>query len=80
LKVLLPIIREKAEYLHAEGVSQTVWALSNAGVYDKDLWDILKKAILEKPFDYEYVKNSRWSAAFYIPQKGNEHFMQGELN
>lgn len=29
-RVLLPILREKAQYLHSEGVAQTVWALTNA--------------------------------------------------
>ena len=43
LDVLLPILRAKAEFLHAEGLSQTVWALSNAGVYDQDIWETLKK-------------------------------------
>jgi hypothetical protein len=41
-KVLLPILREKSEYLHAEGVAQAVWALSNAGIYDTDIWNTLK--------------------------------------
>jgi hypothetical protein len=34
-KLLLPILREKVDYLHAEGVAQAVWALSNAGLYDR---------------------------------------------
>ena len=29
-RVILPILREKSEYLHAEGVAQAVWALANA--------------------------------------------------
>jgi len=28
--LLLPVLREKAQYLHAEGVSQCVWALTKA--------------------------------------------------
>ena len=79
LSVLLPILRAKAENLHAEGLSQAVWALSNAGVYDQDLWDTLKKLILEKNYDYEYVKNERWSTGYYVTQSGSEHFMESEL-
>lgn len=32
--ILLPILRKKSEYLHAEGVAQTVWALANAEIWD----------------------------------------------
>ena len=28
--LLLPILRQKVEYLHAEGVAQVIWALANA--------------------------------------------------
>lgn len=28
--LLLPVLRAKAEHLHAEGVAQAVWALANA--------------------------------------------------
>lgn len=33
-RVLLPILRKKLDWLHAEGVSQAVWALSNAEIWD----------------------------------------------
>ena len=79
LSALLPILRAKAENLHAEGLAQAVWALSNAGVYEQDLWDTLKKQVLEKNFDYEYVKNERWSTGFYVTHSGSEHFMESEL-
>lgn len=32
--VLLPVLRKKLQYLHAEGVAQTAWALSNAQIWD----------------------------------------------
>ena len=42
-KLLLPILRKKAEYLHAEGVAQTIWALANAElVEDAALWGKLR--------------------------------------
>jgi hypothetical protein len=62
-KVLLPIIREKGEYLHAEGVSQAIWALANAElVEDAALWSTLKKLVLTKDFAPVFIKNERWSS------------------
>lgn len=45
-RVLLPILKKKIEYLHAEGVAQTVWALANAEIHDQQVWEGLKKLIL----------------------------------
>ena len=56
-KILLPILKRKLEYLHAEGVAHTVWALSNAGIYDSEIWEGLKKLIPERDFDVDFVKN-----------------------
>ena len=47
-RVLLPVLKEKIEYLHSEGVSQTVWALANAEIWDSMIWEGLKKHILSK--------------------------------
>ena len=33
-KVLIPILKKKIEYLHAEGVAQCVYALANAQIWD----------------------------------------------
>ena len=33
-RLLLPVLKKKIEYLHAEGVAQAVWALSNAEIWD----------------------------------------------
>ena len=61
--ILLPILRKKADYLHAEGVAQAVWALSNAEIYDKEIWGQLGRLVREKNFNYTIVKNERWSAS-----------------
>jgi hypothetical protein len=53
----LPVLKQKIEYLHAEGVAQAVWALANAEIWDKDVWNGLKKLIASKDFNYTYVKN-----------------------
>ena len=72
--VLLPLLKKKIEYLHSEGVAQTVWALSNAGIWDSELWEGLKKQIMSKSFDYVVVKNERWTTGLFITHNGGEHF------
>ena len=79
-KVLLPILRKKIDYLHGEGVAQAVWALSNAGIWDSEIWDGLKGHIANKTYDQVYVKNQRWSSGYYTTHTGTEHFFQRELN
>lgn len=44
-KILLPILKKKMEYLHAEGVAHVVWALANAGIWDNEIWNELKTHI-----------------------------------
>lgn len=78
--VLLPVLKEKIDYLHAEGVAQTIWALSNAEIYDKELWTKLAKLVEEKDFEAIFVKNERWTTSEYKTMSGNEHFFESELN
>jgi len=79
--LLLPVIRNKTDYLHAEGVAQAIWALSNAELVDDvALWGKLKQLAVEKDFAPVIVKNERWSATLYSTPSGNEHFFQGELS
>ena len=79
--LLIPIIKQKAEYLHAEGLAQAVWALSNAElVDDKDLWATLAKAAESKDFTPLYVQNGRWTTGAFYTHGGAEHFFQSELN
>ena len=72
--VLLPVLREKIDYLHAEGVAQTIWALANAEIYDKELWTKLAKLVEEKDFEAIFVKNERYTASEFKTMNGNEHF------
>jgi hypothetical protein len=50
-QVLLSTLRNKLEYLHAEGVAHTVWALAHAKIWDTEIWEGLKKLIPEKNFN-----------------------------
>lgn len=80
-KLLIPIIKQKAEYLHAEGVAQTAWALANAElVEDAELWATLKKLALEKQWTQVIVRNERYSASLFRTASKSEHFFQSELS
>ena len=60
-QTLLPVIKEKAEYLHAEGVSSLAYALDKYQIHDEEAWDLVKLHTPAHSFDTEYVKNDRWS-------------------
>jgi len=80
-KLLIPIIKAKADNLHSEGVAQAVWALANAGlVEDSELWAALKKAALDKNWAQVIVKNERYSATLFRTIGNSEHFFESELN
>eukprot|EP00350_Pseudokeronopsis_sp_OXSARD2_P013936 CAMPEP_0170540528 /NCGR_PEP_ID=MMETSP0211-20121228/518_1 /TAXON_ID=311385 /ORGANISM="Pseudokeronopsis sp., Strain OXSARD2" /LENGTH=242 /DNA_ID=CAMNT_0010842971 /DNA_START=106 /DNA_END=831 /DNA_ORIENTATION=- len=79
-KVILPVLRNKIEFLHGDGVAHTVWALSKAQIWDTSIWEGLKKHIKEKNFNVQFVKNQRWSAGLFETHAGNEHFFEGEVN
>jgi hypothetical protein len=58
--VLIPIITNKIDYLHIEGVGQAVWSLAQAGKFDNhDLWNKLADRVTQKEFGDKltYVKN-----------------------
>lgn len=78
--ILVPLLKEKFDYLHAEGVAQAVWGLASAEIYDRDLWTKLNKAIKEKDFNYTVVKNEKWTASEFGTMTGTEHFFESEVN
>ena len=79
--LLLPIIRAKVENLHAEGVSQAIWALSNAELtQDAELWGKLRDLVLKKDFAPIFVKNERFSATLFTTVSNADHFFQSELS
>ena len=74
------MLKSKLDYLHAEGVATTAWALANAGIADQELWGGLKKLIMEKDFAYKVVANDRFSVHQYQELNGREHFFEGEVD
>ncbi len=76
---LLPVLKAKAEWLHAEGVSQAIWALSKAEIWDEELWSILAKKAVEHDLDITFVKNQRWSVSYFQELSGSEHYFEKEL-
>lgn len=41
-RVLIPILKKKIDFLHAEGVAQVVYVLANNQIWDAELWAKLK--------------------------------------
>ena len=69
---LIPLIHEKQEYLHGEGVAQAVYALEQSENYDPETWALLKEKIEDKDFDYIVLKKARMSMNFET-LSGTEH-------
>lgn len=74
------MIHDKSDWLHAEGISHTVYALAEAGCWDERTWTLLKEKIESKDFDYEIVKNTRWDPTQFKTMTGSEHFFEAELS
>ena len=73
-KILLPLIKEKQDWLHGEGVAQTVYALQQAQVWEEETWNLLKAKIEDRDFNYTVVKQGRWSPTNFTTLSGSEHF------
>ena len=50
--------------------------MEQAQNYDAETWALLKEKIEHKDFDYEVVKNSRFSVLQFETLSGTEHLMQ----
>ena len=74
---MIPLLHQKKDYLHGEGVAQAVYALEQAQNYDEATWALLKEKIEAKDFDYIIVKNTRFSIMQYETHSGTEHLLQG---
>jgi len=54
--------------------------LSNAEIYDTEIWGHLKKHLANKDYQTIFVKNERWSAQYFMTLNGKEHFFESEIN
>ena len=72
-KVLFPILKAKAKYLHAEGLSGAIWALGQYHSDEGDLvLDILKQYENKKfGTDVVYVNNAGFSNEKFISAEGS---------
>eukprot|EP00343_Euplotes_focardii_P002476 CAMPEP_0205806778 /NCGR_PEP_ID=MMETSP0205-20121125/10415_1 /ASSEMBLY_ACC=CAM_ASM_000278 /TAXON_ID=36767 /ORGANISM="Euplotes focardii, Strain TN1" /LENGTH=271 /DNA_ID=CAMNT_0053080163 /DNA_START=113 /DNA_END=926 /DNA_ORIENTATION=- len=71
-KVLYPILKNKAEYLHAEGIAGAIWAISQSQSAKGDLVLELLKNYEEKKFgtDIVYVNNTKFSNETFVSAEG----------
>ena len=61
LDVLLPVLRAKANYLHAEGVAEALWGLTTVGVNDSALFLQLLKEVKGRQFVCEQTQGvTKW--------------------
>ena len=74
------MIKKKKDWMHGEGVAQTVYALQQAEIWDEETWKMLKEKIEDKDFDYTVVKQGRWSATNFQTLSGKEHLFQSDLS
>ena len=77
---LLPVLIEKQQWLHAEGVAHTVYALTAAKNWNQEIWAILTEQIKNKDFGYEVVKSARFDPTVYYKMNGKEHFFESDFN
>lgn len=75
-KILYPLLKQKAEYLHAEGIAGALWAIGQIGTTDSDLVSKLLDQYKNKKFgdDVVYVNNTAMSIDSYITGKGTHTF------
>lgn len=66
--------------MHAEGLAMTAYALSEAKIWDKATWDMLKDQISKHDFNYHMVKNTRWNPTKFTTLSGKEHLMESEIS
>ena len=80
--LLVPLIKAKAEFLHAEGIAHAVYAAGVSGWRDNELWEILEKAVLERKYAGEvlHVVNSRFSATHFEEPATNTSLLEKDYN
>lgn len=71
-KVLFPILKKKAQYLHADGLAGVIWALGQYNSGDGELVHELLKHYENKKFgtDVEFVTNTRLSSESFTSAEG----------
>jgi len=45
VQTLIPVVKEKAEFLHGEGLAQIAYAMNEYQIWDEDVWAMLKEKI-----------------------------------
>lgn len=71
-KILFPILKKKAQYLHADGIAGTLWALGQYNSKNSDLVAELLKHYEDKKFatDLVYVNNAKLSTESFVTAEG----------
>lgn len=75
-RILFPILKNKAQYLHAEGVSCAIWALGQLENVDSDVLKTLIDTYNDRNLGSEivYVKNARLSSQSFVSAEGSHQY------
>lgn len=75
-KVLFPLLKKKASYLHAEGLASAIWALGQLEHQDSELIKTLLDTYHSKTFgtDLAYVSNVHMSVDAFVSGENTHGF------
>jgi len=75
-QIIYPLLQEKSEYIHAEGLASSIWALGHIGNADSALVQKLLEQYQNKKFgtEIEFVENTKFSVESFISDKGTHAF------
>lgn len=75
-KIIFPILKAKAQYLHADGLAGAIWALGQYESKDSELISTLLKNYESRTFgtDLVYVKNLKLSMDAFASAEGSHTF------
>lgn len=74
--LLFPVLKAKAQYLHAEGLSSALWALGKYESKDNELINTLLARYDESGFgsNLMYVKNAKYSTENFLSAQGSHAY------
>jgi hypothetical protein len=72
-KQLFPVIKQKIDCIHNEGIAHLAWGLSRAEIWDQDMWNIIIDEALKRDFNIKVVQHKMWSATSYVDATKDQH-------
>ena len=75
-QIIYPLLQEKSDYIHAEGLAHSIWALGQIGNVDSGLVQKLLEQYKNKKLgsEIEFVDNTKFSIDSYTSDSGTHAF------